>query len=215
MKLYTYFRSSASYRVRIALGLKGLSVDYQFVRLSRGGTGEQRGPEYAQLNPQQLVPLLVDQDFVLNQSLAIIEYLEELHPQPALLPAEPRGRSRVRALAYMVCSDIQPLQNTRVQDYVASELGQSEDKVQSWCRHWIDTGLMALETMIAADRDRGVYCYGERATLADICLVPQLFNARRAGCDLGRYPTLVAIRDACNELDAFRNAAPERQPDAV
>lgn len=214
MQLYTYFRSSASYRVRIALGLKGLEVDYRFVRLSRGG-GEQKGPDYAALNPQRLLPLLVEQDFALNQSLAIIEYLEELHPQPALLPADARDRARVRSLALMICSDIQPLQNTRVQDYLATELGQDEAHVQTWVQHWIDLGLGALETMIAAEPKRGAFCHGDRPTLADLCLVPQLYNARRAGCDLTRYPRLVGIRDACERLDAFRNAAPERQPDAV
>jgi maleylpyruvate isomerase len=213
MKFYTFFRSSAAYRVRIALGFKGLEVDQRFVRLSREG-GDQQSLEYAALNPQRLIPLLVDQDFVLNQSLAILEYLEELHPRPALLPGNPRGRARVRALASMICCDIHPLQNSRVQRYLGSELGHDEATVLAWVRHWIDDGLLALESMIASDPKRGDFCYDGHLSFADACLVPQLYNARRYGCDLARYPTLVRIGDACDQLDAFRNAAPERQPDA-
>jgi maleylpyruvate isomerase len=213
MKLYTFFRSSAAYRVRIALGWKGLDVDYQFIRLTREG-GDQRAPTYAALNPQRLIPLLVDGDFVLNQSLAMLEYIEELRPQPALLPKDPRGRARVRALACMVCCDVHPLQNSRVQRYLTAELGHDEATVLGWVQHWIDDGLVALEAMIAADAGRGDFCYGDRPTFADLCLVPQLYNARRYGCDLSRYPTLVRIRDVCDQLAAFRDAAPERQPDA-
>jgi maleylacetoacetate isomerase len=214
LALYTYFRSSAAYRVRIALGLKGLAVDYHFIRLAREG-GQQHSAAYAALNPQRLVPLLVDDDFVLNQSLAMLEYLEELHPKPALLPVDPRGRARVRSLAYAVCCDVHPLQNTRVQHYLASEFGHDEATVLRWVQHFIDTGLVALETMLATAPERGAHCHGDQPTLADLCLVPQLYNARRYGCDLDRYPTLVRIDQACNRLEAFRNAVPERQPDAV
>jgi maleylacetoacetate isomerase len=212
--LYTYYRSSASYRVRIALRFKGLEVEHRFVNLAPGAT-EQLKPEYAALNPQQLVPLLVDGDFALSQSLAILEYLEELHPQPALLPRDARGRARVRSLAQVICSDIQPLQNTRVQRYLQSDLGQGADAVRAWVQHWIDDGLSAFEQLLARDPQRGAFCYGGAPTFADVCLVPQLYNARRASCDLQRYPTLVRIAESCNALAAFREAEPERQPDAV
>jgi maleylacetoacetate isomerase len=214
MELYTYFRSSAAYRVRIALGFKGLEVEHRFVRLSREG-GEQQTAEFAAINPQRLIPLLVDQDFVLNQSLAILEYIEELHPRPPLLPADPRGRARVRALACMICCDVHPLQNSRVQQYLAANLHHDEAAVLTWVRHWIDDGLRALETMIASDPARGDFCYGGQPTIADACLVPQLYNANRYGCDLAPYPTLVRIRAACETREPFRNAAPERQPDAT
>jgi maleylpyruvate isomerase len=213
MELYTYFRSSAAYRVRIALGFKGLEVEHRFVRLSREG-GEQQTAEFAAINPQRLIPLLVDQDFVLNQSLAILEYIEELHPRPPLLPSGARGRARVRALACMICCDVHPLQNSRVQQYLAADLHHDEVAILSWVRHWIDDGLRALETMIASDPARGDFCYGAQPTLADACLVPQLYNANRYGCELEPYPTLVRIRAACETLEPFRNAAPERQPDA-
>lgn len=211
--LYTYYRSSASYRVRIALNLKGLEVEHRFVNIAPD-EAEQLRPEYAALNPQQLVPLFVDDDFALGQSLAIIEYLEELHPEPALLPGDPRGRARVRALAYLVCCEIQPLQNLRVQRHLRGELGQTQDSVAAWVKHWIDRGLVVLEDMVSRDRGRGDFCHGTAPTLADICLVPQLYNARRAGCDLTQYPALVRIAQACSAIPAFRDAEPERQPDA-
>ena len=212
--LYTYFRSSASYRVRIALEHKAMTVEHRFVNIAPSVT-EQLGPAYAALNPQKLVPLFVDGDFTVNQSLAIIEYLEELQPEPALLPRDPRDRARVRALAYMICCDVQPLQNTRVQRYLTSELGCDAQAVQAWVRHFIDDGLRALEAVLARDPARGEFCHGDRPTLADVCLVPQLYNARRYRCELASYPTLVRIAETCGRLPAFRNAEPERQADAV
>jgi maleylacetoacetate isomerase len=212
MKLYTYFRSSAAFRVRIALALKGIEAEPVFVDLAQG---QQLDPAYAAQNPQRLVPLIVDGDFALNQSLAILEYLEERYPDPPLLPADARARGRVRALASMVCSDIHPLQNLRVRKYLAAQLGQDEQGVLAWNLHWIDEGLRALEAMLAAEQDRSQYCYGSTPTFADVCLVPQLYNARRFGCDLARYPTLVAIERACLALPAFARALPEAQPDAV
>lgn len=211
--LYTYYRSSASYRVRIALNLKGRQVEQRFVDIAPGKT-EQLLPEYAALNPQRLVPLFVDDGFALSQSLAIIEYLEELHPQPALLPEDARGRARVRALAYVVCCEVQPLQNTRVQRHLRRDLGQTDEAVSAWVKHWIDSGLIALEDLVTREREGGDFCYGAAPSLADVCLVPQLYNARRAGCDLTRYPTLIRIAEACGAIPAFRDAEPERQPDA-
>ena len=213
MKLYTFFLSSAAYRVRIGLALKGLTYDAEFVHLARDG-GEQHRPAYSTLNPERLIPLLVEDEFVLSQSLAILEYLEETHPEPALLPGSPRERARVRALAASVCCDIHPLQNLRVRRYLADELKQDEAAVLRWTQHWIDRGLSALETTLAKGPRGGAFCYGDRPTLADVCLVPQLANAVRYRCDLGKYPTLVAIRDRCNALEAFQRAAPENQPDA-
>jgi maleylacetoacetate isomerase len=212
--LYTYYRSSASYRVRIALNFKGLAVEQRFVNIAPGAT-EQLLPAYAALNPQKLVPLFVDGAFSVNQSLAILEYLEELQPEPALLPRDPQGRARVRALACMICCEVQPLQNTRVQRYLASELGCDTDVIRRWVRHWISDGFDALEASLAGDPARGEFCHGAEPTLADVCLVPQLYNARRAQCELARWPTLVRIADACSRRPAFRAAEPERQPDAV
>jgi maleylacetoacetate isomerase len=212
--LYTYYRSSASYRVRIALNFKRLAVEQRFVNLAPGAT-EQLQPAYAALNPQKLVPLLVDGDFRLNQSLAILEYLEELQPDPPLLPADLRGRARVRALACMLCCDVQPLQNTRVQRYLASELGCDAPTVTRWVGHWISEGLDAFEAMLGGDPDRGEFCHGQQPSLADVCLVPQLYNARRWRGDTAPWPTLSRIADACSQLPAFRDAEPERQPDAI
>jgi maleylpyruvate isomerase len=211
MKLYTYARSSAAYRVRIALALKGIDAEPVFVNLKRA---EQLDPAYIAQNPQRLVPLLVDDGFVLNQSLAILEYLEERYPNPALLPGDARGRGRVRALAAMVCCDVHPLQNLRVRKYLENELGQDEQAVLTWLQHWIDDGLRAIETMLEAEQSRSPYCYGNAPTFADICLVPQLANARRYACDLARYPRLLAIERVCLELPAFVRAAPDNQPDA-
>jgi maleylacetoacetate isomerase len=213
MQLYTYFRSSAAYRVRIGLSLKGLSAEARFVDL-RGGA--QLAAEYRALNPQGLVPLLVDDGFVLSQSLAILEYLDEIAPEPPLLPQDPRGRARVRSLAYVVACDIHPLQNLRVQRYLARELGHDEAAVLGWVRRWIGAGLGALEALVAGHPETGRLCHGDSPTLADVCLVPQLANADRYGCwDPGAWPTLARIRDACATLDAFRAAEPSRQPDAV
>jgi maleylacetoacetate isomerase/maleylpyruvate isomerase len=213
MKLYSFFRSSAAYRVRIALNLKGLAYDYVPVHLTRGG-GEQFTPAFRHLNPQALVPLLQDGEHALAQSLAIIEYLDEVHPHPALLPREPATRARVRALAQAVACEIHPLNNTRVLNYLTGVLGVGDDAKRTWYQHWVAEGLQALETKLADDTGRGLFCHGDTPGLADCCLVPQLANARRFECDLSRYPTLLAIEKNCQALAAFQRAAPAQQPDA-
>jgi maleylpyruvate isomerase len=213
MKLYTFFRSSASYRVRIALNLKGLAYEQIPIHLRRGG-GEQFAASYKAINPQALVPALEDNRRTLTQSLAIIEYLEERYPKPPLLPADPADRALVRSMALIIACEIHPIQNLRVLVHLKSNLRQSEDDLNRWARHWIDLGLSALEQMTTSTPKRGKFCFGDTPTLADICLVPQLANARRFGCDLSAYPTLLQVETACNALPAFANAAPEKQPDA-
>jgi maleylpyruvate isomerase len=214
MRLHSFFRSSASYRVRIALNLKGLAYDYAPVNL-RLGEGEQFGAAYRALNPQSLIPTLEDGGHVLTQSLAILEYLEETHPKPALLPAAPAERARVRSLALIVACEIHPLNNTRVLKYVKETLGASDAVHDAWYQHWIDTGLSALEARLSREPQTGRFCHGAAPGLADCCLIPQLFNARRVTPDLSRYPTLLRIEQACRALEAFQRAAPDRQPDAV
>ena len=211
LKLYGYYRSSASYRVRIALNLKGLDYESVPVHLRRGA---QREPEYRRLNPQARVPVLSDGEAVLTQSLAIVEYLEETAPEPALLPPDPLGRARVRALAAVIASDIQPLQNLMVLDYLSAELGHDEAASRRWCRHWIERGLGDFEALLVGEAQRGAYCHGEAPGLADLALVPQVYNARRFGCDLTACPTLQRIDATCRALPAFAAAAPENQPDA-
>lgn len=213
MKLYNYFRSSASYRVRIALNLKGLGYDYLPVHLRRNG-GEQLAPAFRARNPHALVPVLETGSHQLTQSLAIIEYLDETHPDPPLLPGAALDRARVRALALDVACEIHPLNNLRVLAYLERELGTSGEAKAAWYRHWVALGLGALETQLAGNSQTGQFCHGDRPTLADCCLVPQLYNARRFNCDLTSYPTLRAIELNCNALPAFRDAAPENQPDA-
>ena len=213
LKLYGYYRSSAAYRVRIVLNLKGLAYEQVFVHLRRGG-GEQFRPDYVKLNPQALVPTLDDDGVVLTQSLAIINYLEETRPEPRLVPADPAARARVRALALAVACDIHPLNNLRVLQYLKDELDIDEDARNRWYRHWVELGLGAMEQMVAGHPATGRFCHGDFPGIADACLVPQLANARRFGCDVGVCPTLVTIEGACAELPAFRAAAPENQPDA-
>ena len=189
MKLYTYFRSSAAFRVRIALNLKGLSYEPAFVHLAKG---EHRKPGYAAVNPQALVPTLeLDDGTRLNQSLAIMEYLEEKHPSPALLPRDALGRARVRSLSNLVASEIHPLNNLRVLQHLKRALGQSEDQVSAWYRHWIADGLAKVE----AELGKGKFCYGDTPSMADCCLVPQIFNAKRYNCDLAPYPAIRAWLD--------------------
>ena len=212
MKLYNYFRSSAAYRARIALHLKGLPFEYAPVHLVRG---EQHAEPYRALNRQELVPTLADGDTVVTQSLAIIEYLNERHPEPPLLPATPAERARVRAIALAIACDIHPLNNLRVLRYLKGTHGASEEAKDAWYRHWIDAGLAALEAQLAAEAATGAFCHGDAPTLADICLVPQLANARRANIPLDAYPTLLRIDANCRALDAFARAAPDRQPDAA
>ena len=213
LTLHTYYRSSAAYRVRIALALKGLPWTPAGVNLVRGG-GEQHGDAYRRLNPQGRVPLLVDGDLTLSQSLAIIEYLDEIHPVPALLPADAAGRARVRSLAQLIACDIQPLQNISVTRYLARELQLGDDAVRAWQVHWISTGLAALERRLAEEPGTGLFMHGDAPTLADCCLVPQCYASRRFGVDTAAFPTLAAIERRCLQLPAFEAAAPERQPDA-
>ena len=212
LRLYTYFRSSAAYRVRIALHLKGLPYEAVPVHLLRGG-GEQHDPAYAARNPAELVPMLEDGDLTLTQSLAIIEYLDARHPYPALLPQDPAARARVRSLALAVACDIHPLANLRVLRYLKG-LGIEEPQRREWSRHWIATGLMAIERLLTADGATGSCCHGDAPTIADCCLIPQVFNATRVGCELQPWPTVLRIYEHCNELEPFRLAAPAAQPDA-
>jgi maleylpyruvate isomerase len=211
MKLYSYFRSSAAYRVRIALNVKGLAYEYVPVHLAKG---EQRDETYRSLNLQQLVPTLVDDRGTFTQSLSIIEYLDERYPDPPLLPATPDQRARVRAIALSIACEIHPLNNLRVLQYLTRTLAVGEVAKNSWYRHWIDLGLSSLEAQLAADERSGSFCHGEAPTLADICLVPQLANARRYDIPLDAYPTLVRIEANCQKLEAFANAVPANQPDA-
>lgn len=213
MKLYTYFRSSAAYRVRIALNLKQLDYEAAPVHLVRNG-GEQRQAGYLALNPSGLVPTLIDDGNVLQQSLAIIEYLDEVHPQPALLPGSPAERARIRAIAQAIACDIHPVNNLRVLRYLVHELGVNDAQKNAWYRHWIAIGLSAVESMLAADPRTGLFCHGDTPTLADCCLVPQVFNAQRFDCDLLAMPTVMRIVERCAALDAFQRAAPGQQPDA-
>jgi maleylpyruvate isomerase len=213
MKLYTFFRSSASYRVRIALNLKGLGYEQAAIHLRRGG-GEQLTAAYRKVNPQALVPALEDDGRILTQSLAIIEYLEEKHPNPPLLPKDPADKALVRSMALMIACEVHPIQNLRVLNYVKATYNQTDEQVNKWAQHWIDLGLSALQEMIVAQPKRGKFCFGDAPTLADICLIPQLGNARRYGCDLAKYPTILEIEKHCNALPAFANAVPEKQPDA-
>jgi maleylacetoacetate isomerase len=212
MKLFDYFRSSAAYRVRIALNLKGLAPQRSFVPLRKGA---QRAEDYLALNPQGLVPALTpDEGDVITQSLAIIEWLEETHPRPPLLPAAANERARVRSLALSIACDIHPLNNLRVLNYLTGTLGVDEAQRDGWTKYWIDLGFEALERRLAAERATGRFCHGDAPTLADVCLVPQVANARRFAVDLAPYPTLLRIDAECANLPAFADAAPARQPDA-
>lgn len=212
LKLYSYWRSSSAYRVRIALGLK--LIDYQLVpvHLLRDG-GEQHKPEYLALNPQGRVPLLVDGDFRLSQSLAIFQYLEALAPYPALVPEDAQDAARMWALCQTIACDVQPLQNTGVLDYLGGELKLDEARKLAWLQHWIGLGLETLEAMLG-ERQAAPYCCGDTPTYADCCLVPQLYAARRYRCALERYPRLLAIDARCAEHAAFIDAHPDRQTDA-
>lgn len=210
--LYGYFRSSAAFRVRIALNLKGIDPELRFVHLRKG---QQHGADYTRLNPQQLIPALGHDGHVLGQSLAIIEYLDETVPDPPLLPKGAAARAHVRALAQAVACDIHPLNNLRVLQYLKNTLDADEAARLQWQRHWIATGFDALETMLSRDSRTGRFCHGDTPTIADICLVPQLANARRAEMDLSPWPTLLRIEAAACELPAFVKARPENQPDAA
>lgn len=210
MQLYGYFRSSAAFRVRIALNLKKLDYDSTFIHLRRGDQGR---PEFRGVNPQGLVPALETDGQTLVQSLPIIEYLDETHPEPPLLPRDAAGRARVRALAAIVACDIHPLNNLRVLRYLLRTLGQDEAAVETWYNHWIDEGFRALERLLADDGRTGRFCHGDQPGLADIALVPQVVNAERYRLDLAPYPTIARIFESCMTLDAFAAAHPSRQPD--
>ena len=210
LTLYSYFRSSAAYRVRIALNLKGLAYETVSIHLQKEG-GLNRKPAYRAVNPQMRVPALkLDSGDVLTQSLAIIEYLDELHPQPPLLPRGTLERAKVRALAQLVACDIHPLNNTSPLRYLKHELGQDQAKIDAWYHHWILEGFEPLEAMLRP----APYAFGSEVTLADICLVPQVYNARRLKVPLDRFPKIVAVDAACAKLPAFEQAQPENQPDA-
>jgi maleylacetoacetate isomerase len=211
MILYSFFRSSAAWRVRIALHLKGLAYT---IEPRNFRTNAQNDEAYLVLNPQGLVPALSIGGDVLTQSLPIIEYLDELQPAPPLLPTSIAARAKVRAMAAVIACDIHPIDNLRVLDYLRKTLGQDDSAVNAWYRHWVAEGLAALEALVRADND-GRHCQGDKVSLADICLVPQLYNARRFGCDLEPYPTLCAIDASLRTLAAFNETAPELQPDAI
>jgi maleylacetoacetate isomerase len=215
MKLHGFFRSSASYRLRIALALKGITVEQASVHISRPGGGDQFLPAFRALNPQLLVPVLEDDGHTLVQSLAILEYLEETHPTPAILPKGAAARARARGLALMIACEMHPLNNLRVLNYLTGTLGASEDAKLAWYRHWVKIGFDALEPMLANSDATGVFCQGDAPTVADICLVPQVFNAKRFDCPLGDYPTIMRIYEACEKLPAFAAAHPSKQPDAA
>jgi maleylacetoacetate isomerase len=212
VKLYTYFRSSAAFRVRIALNLKGIAYEPQFIHLPKGA---HRGADYAKVNPQALVPTLVTDDgFRLAQSLAIMEFLEETQPKPPLLPNDAKARARVRSLSDLIACEIHPLNNLRTLQYLKRALGQNEEQVNSWYRHWIADGLAKLEAALSGTDGTSAFCHGGSPTMADCCLVPQIFNARRYECDLAPYPTVMRVFEACMKLEAFDRAQPSKQPDA-
>lgn len=213
LRLYSYWRSSAAYRVRIALNLKGLDHQIAPVHLLRDG-GEQHGAAFRQVNPQGLVPTLRHGQRLIRQSLAIIEYLDESFPDGPLLPATARERAHVRALAQVIACEVHPLGNLRVLQQLEKEFAATPAQREAWSRHWMALGLEAFESMMGTSASTGAFCAGERPGLADCVLVPQLYNARRFGLDLAPYPTLTAIDARCRELEAFRRAAPEAQPDA-
>jgi maleylacetoacetate isomerase len=210
MKLYGYFRSSAAFRVRIALNLKKLDYETAAIHLRRN---DQTKPDYLAVNPQGLVPALEDGGRTLIQSLAIIEYLDETYPDPPLLPQQPVDRARARALAEIVACDIHPINNLRVLRYLTHSLGQDEAAIATWYNHWIDAGFQALERLLVGDGRTGAFCHGYAPGLADITLVPQVVNAERYRLDLAPYPTIARIYQSCMALEAFAAAHPDRQPD--
>jgi maleylacetoacetate isomerase len=213
LRLYSYWRSSAAYRVRIGLNLKGLAYEIVPVHLLRDG-GEQLTDAFAANNPQKLVPVLQHGQRMFRQSLAILEYVDEVWPTPPLLPATSRERQRVRSLAQLVAMDVHPLNNLRVMRYLEREWNVPQAERDSWTRHWIAEGFDAMEALLRDHPATGTFCDGFSPTIADCCLVPQVYNARRFGVDMARYPTITAIEQACLELPEFRDAAPDRQPDA-
>jgi len=213
VKLFGYFRSSAAYRVRIALNLKNIEWQSETIHLTKNG-GEQFSEAYQKLNPQSLLPTLEDDGNYFTQSLAILEYIEEAYPDPPLLPTLPTQRARVRSIALAVACDIHPINNLRVLKYLSQELKLDQVQKTTWYRHWISAGLGAIETMLTQYSETGEFCHGSSVSLADICLVPQVFNANRFDCDMSAYPTITRINDACLSMKEFQQAMPENQPDA-
>lgn len=212
MKLYSYFRSSAAYRVRIGLNLKQLSADIVPIHLVKDG-GQQHSSMYQAINPQQLVPALEDDGFVLTQSLSILEYLDEVYAEHPLLPQDPKQRALIRAFSQSIACDIHPINNLRVLQYLSHELEISDEQKSTWYRHWVEVGLAALEVQLKASN--GKFCFGEHATLADCCLIPQVYNALRFNIDVSAFPRIQAIYQHCTGLTAFQQAAPEAQVDAA
>lgn len=213
MKHFGYFRSSSAYRCRIAFNLKGLAPEFTSVHLRRGG-GQQKLPEYTAMNPQALVPTVVDGDLVLTQSMAIIEWLEETHPTPPLLPADSNMRAQVRAFANVIACDVHPLQNLRVLQYLGDEFGADQAAKDAWCQRWIGDGLSACEALLTKQDHGGAFCFGDTPGLADICLVPQVFSASRFGVEVTQFPRVKSAYDAAQALPEFASAAPGLQPDA-
>lgn len=211
MKLFGYFRSSAAYRIRIALNLKGIEYEDQFIHLRNN---DQLTDSFRAINPQGLVPVLEDEGVTITQSIAILEYLDERYPRPPILPANKKDRAYVRSVALEIACDIHPLNNLRILRYLEYNLNLNNSERTEWYRHWIAVEFQALEARLSAEERRGNYCFGDAPTIADICLVPQVSNARRFNCNLKDYPTLVAIDNHCRRLEAFQKAAPENQPDA-
>lgn len=212
MKLYNYFRSSASYRVRIAANLKGVSYEYVSIDLAHGGS---RLPAYQALTPQGRVPALEVDGHLLTQSLAICEYLEEIRPHPPLLPNDPASRARVRAIALAVACEIHPISGGRAQAYIGRVLQADEHQRAEWARYWMIQGFRAIEAMLAGSPETGRFCHGDMPTLADIFLVPQVYNAERSGVDMALFPTIRRICQECGKLEAFERARPEHQPDVA
>ncbi|GAA4352479.1 maleylacetoacetate isomerase [Kangiella taiwanensis] len=214
LKLYSYWRSTAAYRVRAALNIKRLSYSIIPIHLVKDG-GEQHKPEYAEKNPQELVPLLDDNGKLLSQSMAICEYLDDVYDGPSLLPSEPFLKAKVRSVCQIIACDIHPLDNLRVLQYLKGELNVSDEQKDTWYAHWIIKGFTAIERMLKDYQSQGPFCFGEELTLADVFLVSQIYNARRFNVDLSDFPRLVEIEQHCLTLDAFKDAKPEAQPDAV
>ena len=212
MKLYNFWRSGTSHRTRIALNLKGLTVEYVAVHL---GKEEHLKNEFKVINPQQLVPALDTGREVLLQSPALLEWLEEKYPTPALLPNDPKSRAQVRALAAIIGCDIHPINNRRILEYLRKNFGANEDAINQWCGIWISAGFDAYEALLNADNHRGRFSYGDTPSMADCYLIPQIESARRFKVDLSKWPLIMAVEKACMEMDAFRKAAPNEQPDAA
>lgn len=212
MKLYSYYRSSAAYRVRIALNIKKQKYEIEPIHLLKDG-GQQLSESYRGLNPTALVPTLQEGDWSVGQSMAILEYLEEVYPQPALLPSDPKGRARVRAIAQSIGCEIHPLCNLRVLKYLKHQVGVSESIKNQWYAHWVEEGLASVEAMLARSTETGRYCHGDNVTFADLFLIPQVVNARRFDCNLDDMPEIQRIYKECVNLDAFQQAAPLNQPD--